>query len=203
MRITQIQSSRSRRDTDDIYSMICANRLPLWCPKLLLCSSRLCPPFHIHVNLTIHPFAQLINFWSLHARKLKLNIQCQIRQRDILFGLQRDIKVKLSEPKTEVGDALRVVSIENWLLLEGRILVVTVLVWLFNSKIRKGLSSINGERVLFFILAKVAMVINRRYCNVKLTNIAEVLFPKNCQWSRTQESNKPMLLIGGILDRYK
>lgn len=36
-----------------------------------------------------------------------------IRQRDILFGLQRDIKVKLSEPKTEVGDALRVVSIKR------------------------------------------------------------------------------------------
>lgn len=101
-----------------------------------------------------------------------------IRQRDILFGLQRDIKVKLSEPKTEVGDALRVVSIENWLLLEGRILVVTVLVWLFNSKIRKGLSSINGERVLFFILAKVAMVINRRYCNVKLQISLKFYFPK-------------------------
>lgn len=67
---------------------------------------------------------------------------------------------------------------ENWLLLEGRILVVTVLVWLFNSKIRKGLSSINGERVLFFILAKVAMVINRRYCNVKLQISLKFYFPK-------------------------
>lgn len=55
---------------------------------------------------------------------------------------------------------------------------MTVLVWLFNSKIRKGLSSINGERVLFFILAKVAMVINRRYCNVKLQISLKFYFPK-------------------------